>query len=151
MSNEIFNNESVIIVDSFKLLKKHAPKDYNGTLPFERFGHNGHNFYSPEHSGRYGHYCPDWDDLYICEDCEEFKSCTCFKDWELNEEEKLWLEEIYPRLGKVADLCATKNIPFKWKFGTRDLNDKFTISIQLDKNRNYKREIIDNWEEFEND
>ena len=150
MINEIFNDESIVINDPSKV-QKYIPKDYNGTLPFDRFGSNGHNFYSPEHSDRYGHYCSDWDGLYICEDCEEFKSCTCFKGWELTEEEKLWLEEIYPRLEKVADLCASKNIPFKWKFGARDLNDKFTISIELDKNRNYTREIIDKWEEFEND
>lgn len=33
------------------------------------------------HSGAYGHYCPEWDELFICEDCPEFQCCTCeFED-----------------------------------------------------------------------
>lgn len=36
-----------------------------------------HDKYCPEHSGKRGHYCWDWDGLWICEDCQEFKVCTC--------------------------------------------------------------------------
>jgi len=32
------------------------------------------------HSGKKGHYCPEWDALYICEDCPEYKACKCFKE-----------------------------------------------------------------------
>lgn len=32
------------------------------------------------HSGDYGHYCLDWDGLWICKDCAEFDCCTCFED-----------------------------------------------------------------------
>jgi len=28
-------------------------------------------------SGRLGHYCAEWDGLYICENCPEFKWCLC--------------------------------------------------------------------------
>ena len=28
------------------------------------------------HSGKHGHYCADWDGLWICEDCDEFKLKT---------------------------------------------------------------------------
>lgn len=31
----------------------------------------------PKHSGAYGHYCPDWDYMYICDDCHEREGCTC--------------------------------------------------------------------------
>jgi hypothetical protein len=33
-----------------------------------------------KHSGKRGHYCIEWDDLYICEDCSEFECCRCFID-----------------------------------------------------------------------
>lgn len=30
------------------------------------------------HSGEKGHYCDCNDGLWVCKDCEEFKTCTCF-------------------------------------------------------------------------
>jgi hypothetical protein len=43
------------------------------------FGKNDHAKHCPEHSGAKGHYCREWDGLYICEDCHEFKTaCYCF-------------------------------------------------------------------------
>lgn len=29
------------------------------------------------HSGKRGHYCLEWDGLWICEDCDEFECCRC--------------------------------------------------------------------------
>lgn len=42
--------------------------------PFDKDDHDEH---CPHHSGKRGHYCPEWDELYICEDCPEFESCVC--------------------------------------------------------------------------
>jgi hypothetical protein len=36
----------------------------------------GHATYG--HSNVLGHYCIEWDFLYICKDCPEFECCTCF-------------------------------------------------------------------------
>jgi len=33
------------------------------------FGKNAHNRRNLNHSGKHGHYCWEWDQLYICEDC----------------------------------------------------------------------------------
>ena len=41
------------------------------------FGKEMHDKHCPEHSGNKGHFCGDWDGLWICEDCEEFKCCWC--------------------------------------------------------------------------
>lgn len=46
----------------------------------DQFGREAHDRWSPEHSDKYGHECPDWDFLYICEDCDEFQACTCEKE-----------------------------------------------------------------------
>lgn len=43
------------------------------------FGPETHNTLFPYHSGKCGHYCWDYDDLWICEDCEEFHSCSCIE------------------------------------------------------------------------
>lgn len=40
------------------------------------FGKESHDDFDC-HSGIRGHYCPDWDGLYICQDCPEFESCCC--------------------------------------------------------------------------
>lgn len=29
-------------------------------------------------TGKYAHYCPDWDFMTIDETCPEFEACTCF-------------------------------------------------------------------------
>jgi len=29
-------------------------------------------------TGKYKHYCSDWDEMAIDENCAEFASCTCF-------------------------------------------------------------------------
>lgn len=41
------------------------------------FGPEAHAAAEPEHSGRRGHYCMDFDGLWICEDCLEFQVCSC--------------------------------------------------------------------------
>ena len=48
------------------------------TKPIDPFGPEAHNAQAPEHSGNFGHYCPEWDDLWICKDCAEYECCTCF-------------------------------------------------------------------------
>lgn len=32
------------------------------------------------HSGRWGHFCLEWDGLWICEDCGEFDACLCCRE-----------------------------------------------------------------------
>jgi len=43
------------------------------------FGWRAHDKGWPKHSGNLGHYCMEFDGLWICEDCEEFKVCQCFE------------------------------------------------------------------------
>jgi hypothetical protein len=33
-------------------------------------------------TGKYAHYCPDWDFMTIDETCPEFEACTCFPSTE---------------------------------------------------------------------
>lgn len=40
-------------------------------------GKTNHTITCPTHSGNKGHYCWDWDGLYICADCPEFECCSC--------------------------------------------------------------------------
>ncbi len=44
------------------------------------FGQKAHDKNCPEHSKRKGHYCLEWDGLWICEDCPEFEVCNCLID-----------------------------------------------------------------------
>jgi hypothetical protein len=48
------------------------------TDPTDAFGKHYHDQQCPTHSGNRGHFCDQWDGLWICEDCEEFQVCTCF-------------------------------------------------------------------------
>ena len=32
------------------------------------------------HKNNHGHECPDHDGLWICDECNEFKTCRCFRD-----------------------------------------------------------------------
>lgn len=43
------------------------------------FGEEEHDRHNPTHSKNKGHFCLDFDDLWICEDCEEFSHCYCFE------------------------------------------------------------------------
>jgi len=36
--------------------------------------------HNPNHSGEYGHYCREYDGVYICKDCPEFENCLCFAE-----------------------------------------------------------------------
>lgn len=49
----------------------------NNEDPNYAFSEEWHKDMCPNHSGKQGHYCLEWDDMYICEDCEEFKYCEC--------------------------------------------------------------------------
>lgn len=42
------------------------------------FGPEAHDRGTANHSGKRGHYCLEWDGLWICEDCPEFECCLCF-------------------------------------------------------------------------
>lgn len=44
------------------------------------FSEQWHKDSFPNHSGEQGHYCLEWDDLYICKDCMEFEFCNCFDE-----------------------------------------------------------------------
>lgn len=41
------------------------------------FGPRAHDEHNPTHSKRDGHYCHDWDGLWICADCPEYDVCIC--------------------------------------------------------------------------
>lgn len=45
----------------------------------DSFGRHAHDS-DTSHSGVRGHYCPEWDGLWICEDCAEFISCLCYSE-----------------------------------------------------------------------
>lgn len=36
-----------------------------------------HDHFNPAHSGAHGHFCQDWDYMFICDDCHERDGCTC--------------------------------------------------------------------------
>lgn len=44
------------------------------------FGRYAHDTWGKKHghSLKNGHYCAEWDDMYICEDCDEARCCLCF-------------------------------------------------------------------------
>lgn len=42
------------------------------------FGKRAHNKTHKSHRGKYGHYCWEWDGLWICAECGEFHACRCF-------------------------------------------------------------------------
>lgn len=44
----------------------------------EAFSKEWHDELCKNHSNENGHYCSEWDDMYICEDCSEFRCCACF-------------------------------------------------------------------------
>jgi hypothetical protein len=46
----------------------------------DQFGWRSHDKGWPEHSGKRGHYCLEFDGLWICEDCGEFTVCRCFEE-----------------------------------------------------------------------
>lgn len=45
------------------------------------FGWRAHDKQVPEHSGLSGHYCMDFDGLWICRDCSEWDCCTCYGEF----------------------------------------------------------------------
>ncbi len=52
------------------------------------YGWRQHDKVDHKHSGRFGHYCDEWDGLWICADCTgEFKHCKCFTPTEILTEE----------------------------------------------------------------
>ena len=94
-----------------------APLDYKGTLPFDRFGPNGHRYYHKgSHTNRFGHFCPEWDYMWICSDCKEFQACKCFETPDLNNEVE-WFRDILPHMIEIEELCAARGFPFEWKVG----------------------------------
>ena len=58
------------------------------------FGKKNHDSQLPSHKGEFGHYCYNWDGLYICGDCSEIACCTCLDVDSLTEEERKRLSEI---------------------------------------------------------
>lgn len=91
-----------------------APLDYKGTLPFDRFGPNGHRYYHKNlHTNRFGHFCPEWDYMWICSDCKEFQVCRCFESCDTND--LVWFRDILPHMIEVEELCASYGFEFEWK------------------------------------
>lgn len=43
----------------------------------DKFGPEAHSRGCPNHSGTNGHYCWEFDGLWICDDCTESMSCHC--------------------------------------------------------------------------
>ena len=47
-------------------------------------------------NSKWGHYCAEWDGLYICEHCDEFFCCGCF--WDAPEDDQREIRAIQWRL-----------------------------------------------------
>lgn len=54
-----------------------SDEEYDKKDPFGKYAHDTH---WTEHSRNKGHYCLDWDGLWICEDCSEFECCQCYSE-----------------------------------------------------------------------
>lgn len=50
----------------------YPPEDDN-----DPFGWKMHKKHAPTHGDKYGHYCDEFDGLWICEDCDEYEVCNC--------------------------------------------------------------------------
>lgn len=46
----------------------------------DEFGRYWHDMAHPTHSKKKGHFCNDFDGLWICEDCGEYTCCRCFEE-----------------------------------------------------------------------
>ena len=51
--------------------------------PFGKYAHDKYYKHKLSHGfgaclGRCGHYCYEWDGLYICIHCDEFDCCSCY-------------------------------------------------------------------------
>lgn len=121
--SEILNLKEVILAESMTEYKFNpqwegdkAPLDYKGTLPFDRFGPNGHKYYHKgSHTNRFGHFCSEWDYLWICGDCKEFQACKCFE--ECNPNDEVWFRDVLPHMIEIEELCAAHGFTFEWKVG----------------------------------
>lgn len=49
-------------------------------------------FYGKVLTGKFAHWCPEWDGLPIDETCPEFKVCTCYSEKDMTPE--LWEEKL---------------------------------------------------------
>jgi hypothetical protein len=54
--------------------------DYTEEDRADEFGRYSHDTQCPTHSRKKGHYCLEFDDLWICEDCSEFEHCKCYEE-----------------------------------------------------------------------
>lgn len=45
------------------------------------FGPEAHDRHVPKHKGEWGHYCWEWDGLWICSECGEFECCSCWHEY----------------------------------------------------------------------
>lgn len=52
----------------------------------DEHGWRMHDKHCPDHSGYYGHYCNEFDGLWICKDCSEWDVCTCVTKEEAKDE-----------------------------------------------------------------
>lgn len=115
------------------------PDDYKGTLPFDRSGTNGHRYYTKgSHSSKKGHFCLEWDSLWICEDCQEFQACKCF-DAETDSNDVIWFDEILPHMIEIEELCATHGFHFKWTVDMPHI--KLQGEVNLDRTVNHENEL----------
>ena len=90
-----------------------APLDYKGSAPFDRFGPNGHRYYNKgQHTNRFGHFCPEWDYMWICSDCKEFQACKCFED--CSHDDEVWFRDILPHMFEIEETCAANGYKFEW-------------------------------------
>lgn len=57
-------------------------EEYTDEDKADEFGRYIHDIRLPTHSGEKGHYCLEYDGLWICKDCIEFECCNCFSEQE---------------------------------------------------------------------
>ena len=72
----LVSNGSLVLASCVGSLETNG---YTLLPPDDPYGKHAHDESSPSCSGRRGHFCGSWDDLWICEDCAEFQVCTCFE------------------------------------------------------------------------
>jgi len=52
--------------------------DNNKDMPSEHWKEDCLKWQGEVLTGKYAHWCPEWDELPIDETCSEFESCTCY-------------------------------------------------------------------------
>jgi len=67
------------IEEAIKAWNRRCEDRYTKEEIEDEFGRYRHDMAHPTHSKKQGHFCHDFDGLWICSDCGEFACCRCFE------------------------------------------------------------------------